>query len=172
MTDDKIRENRVRRALARQGYQLVKSRRRDPRALGYGGYMITDPNTNTIVAGEVDSHQALTLDDAEAWTTRAGTDKVTVLMTVDPYRRTTPAQRDRFKSAIENELQPHFRGIVQPSVQWDEQRDQALVTLASYGNDAADAGERAKGLVMAQAQNVAHIYVKDAEVVEIAPTGW
>jgi len=67
---EKIRENRLRRMADRQGYALVKSRRRDPHALGFGGYMIVEPYTNTIVYGEIDSHQALTLEQVEAWLTR------------------------------------------------------------------------------------------------------
>jgi hypothetical protein len=44
--DDKVLENRLRRMLQRRGYQLIKSRRRDPRAIDYGGYMIaTRPPT-------------------------------------------------------------------------------------------------------------------------------
>ena len=49
--DDKVLENRLRRMLQRRGYQLIKSRRRDPRAIDYGGYMIADASTNGVVAG-------------------------------------------------------------------------------------------------------------------------
>lgn len=44
----KVRENRVRRAAARQGLRLAKSRRRDPHALDYGGYMLTDQAGNAV----------------------------------------------------------------------------------------------------------------------------
>ena len=64
---EKVRENRLRRMAARQGLVLKKSRRRDPRALGYGGYMLVDAFTNSVVAGELDSPRALTLDDVEAY---------------------------------------------------------------------------------------------------------
>ena len=37
---EKVRENRLRRAVARQGYRLVKIRRRDPRAIDYGKFLI------------------------------------------------------------------------------------------------------------------------------------
>jgi hypothetical protein len=36
MTDDKVRENRLRRMATRQNLQLMKSRRRDPFAPDYG----------------------------------------------------------------------------------------------------------------------------------------
>jgi hypothetical protein len=47
----KLLENRMRRALARQGYRLVKSRARDQRALSYGGYLITGATSNIVEAG-------------------------------------------------------------------------------------------------------------------------
>ena len=52
MTDtEKIRENRLRRAAERQGYKLVKSKRRDPRAIGYGGWTIANVATGKVEAG-------------------------------------------------------------------------------------------------------------------------
>jgi hypothetical protein len=47
---EKVRENRARRALDRQGYQLVKSRRRDPRAIDYGEYRVTAARGGRVVA--------------------------------------------------------------------------------------------------------------------------
>jgi hypothetical protein len=49
-TADKIRENRLRRIAARQGLTLRKSPRRDPRALGYGTYMLADSTTRRVVS--------------------------------------------------------------------------------------------------------------------------
>jgi hypothetical protein len=62
MTPEKTREIRLRRALARQGYTLSKSRRRDPRALDYGLYIISTKD------GE-DVFDADDLDDIEKWAT-------------------------------------------------------------------------------------------------------
>jgi hypothetical protein len=45
----KALENRMRRVAERQGLTLTKSRRRDPRAIGYGTYTLTD---GVIVIGE------------------------------------------------------------------------------------------------------------------------
>lgn len=42
---DKARENRLRRAAARQGLRVSKVRRMDPRAVDYGRYHITDAQT-------------------------------------------------------------------------------------------------------------------------------
>src|SRR5260370_22784833 len=62
----KVREDRVRRILARQGYHLTKSNRRDPRAWDYGIYTATQ-----ILANETDSGVVAryfpSLDDAENW---------------------------------------------------------------------------------------------------------
>lgn len=40
--DDKVRENRARRAAQRRGWKLEKSRARDVNALGYGRYLLLD----------------------------------------------------------------------------------------------------------------------------------
>jgi hypothetical protein len=45
----KIRENRLRRAADRAGYQLMKSRSRDPHAVDYGLYALVDIKTGGAV---------------------------------------------------------------------------------------------------------------------------
>jgi hypothetical protein len=57
----KIRENAARRAVARRGYRLGKTRRRDPAAFDYGSWKITDPATGSVVLA------APGLPDVEAW---------------------------------------------------------------------------------------------------------
>jgi hypothetical protein len=52
----------------RQGYQLVKSRRRDPRAIDYGAYWIVNPHTNSIEAGDP-TYGGMSLDEIEDWLT-------------------------------------------------------------------------------------------------------
>lgn len=59
---EKARENRLRRMAERQGLILVKSRRRDPLAVDFGLYWITDRN-RMIQTPE----QGMDLDDVEAW---------------------------------------------------------------------------------------------------------
>lgn len=54
---------------ARQGLGLQKSRRRDPRALDYGGWMIVNPETNAVVAGGHPAPYSFTLDDIEEFLT-------------------------------------------------------------------------------------------------------
>jgi hypothetical protein len=59
-TQEKIRENRARRAVARRGYRLAKTRRRDPAAWDYGSWKITDAGGGLV-------HDAPSLADVEAW---------------------------------------------------------------------------------------------------------
>jgi hypothetical protein len=59
---DKVRENRARRAVARQGHRLVKIRRRDPRAIDYGRFLIVPPRGS--------GRGPLTLEQVEAWVER------------------------------------------------------------------------------------------------------
>jgi hypothetical protein len=73
-TPEKVRENRLRRMAERQGLRLVKSRRRDPRAIDYGLYTLVSDRTNTTVAGteRTTGRPEFTLDDVEAWLTGEG----------------------------------------------------------------------------------------------------
>jgi hypothetical protein len=48
-TEDKVRENRLRRMADRQGLRLVKSRTRDPRGVDYGLYALLDHQTGGAV---------------------------------------------------------------------------------------------------------------------------
>lgn len=65
-TDEKVRENRLRRMAERQGLRLVKSRRRDPRAIDYGTYMLVNAEINGVVAGTAGTGRPnFTLDDVE-----------------------------------------------------------------------------------------------------------
>jgi hypothetical protein len=68
----KTREVRLRLTAKRRGYALHRSRRRDPLALGYGSYWITDAG-GQLVAGEPDSRNSLDLDAVEAWLNDPGT---------------------------------------------------------------------------------------------------
>jgi len=64
---EKVLENRVRRMADRQGYRLLKSRRRDPRAYDFGGYMIVDVQTGGAVYGSNPMPYSLSLQDALEW---------------------------------------------------------------------------------------------------------
>ena len=60
----RTREMRLRRAAARQGLELKRSRRRDPRALDFGAWWLVNPATGAIVAG--DERTGMSLDAVEA----------------------------------------------------------------------------------------------------------
>ena len=63
MPPDKVLENRVRRAAARQGYRLVKSRRRDSRAVDFGTYMLVSAQSNNVEVWGQQSGYGLSLDE-------------------------------------------------------------------------------------------------------------
>jgi hypothetical protein len=68
MTDDavaKAREVRLRRAAARQGLRLEKSKLRDPRAREYGRYLLSDATTRAVVG-----QPWITLDEVEEYLNR------------------------------------------------------------------------------------------------------
>jgi hypothetical protein len=67
MSQEKTRENRLRRVAERQGLQLAKSRRRDPRATDFGGYMLSSIIKNFAVIGDQPFAFSATLDDVEAY---------------------------------------------------------------------------------------------------------
>jgi len=69
----KVRENRLRRMAERQGLQLVKSRRRDPKAHDFGTFMLVDLRTDKIVIGapELGENPSATIDEVEAWLTKS-----------------------------------------------------------------------------------------------------
>jgi hypothetical protein len=50
----KVRENRLRHAAARQGLRLTRPRIRDPRSLGYGTYLLTDEASGETVMKPAD----------------------------------------------------------------------------------------------------------------------
>lgn len=62
MATPKVFENRLRRMAARQLMRIEKSRRRDPNAVGFGGYQLIDHNNTPILGWEFDA----TLQDIEA----------------------------------------------------------------------------------------------------------
>ena len=65
--EEKVRENRLRRMANRQGLVVHKSRIRDPRAIGYGGYMISDRLTNVVVAGAQPYAFTMSMDEVEGF---------------------------------------------------------------------------------------------------------
>jgi hypothetical protein len=67
MSDEKVRENRLRRMAERQGLRLVKSRRRDPLALDYQLYALVSKDEFKIAGGWQEGDRfGSTLDEVEA----------------------------------------------------------------------------------------------------------
>jgi hypothetical protein len=75
---DKVKENRLRRKLDRMGFQLRKSKRKDPDAVDFGKYVIFEPGTTWSVYGNKKTFD-LSLDNVEVWirqhTSRPASDK-------------------------------------------------------------------------------------------------
>jgi len=61
--NDIARIARLRRTANRRGFHLTKSRRRDPGALDYQGWFITDLETGARLTPK----HGLTLDEVEKW---------------------------------------------------------------------------------------------------------
>jgi hypothetical protein len=65
--NSKTRENRLRRMAERQGLKLLKSRRRDPMAIGFRTFGLVDADTNSWVAANHRNGYGLDLDEIEDW---------------------------------------------------------------------------------------------------------
>lgn len=64
-TETKVRENRLRRMAERQGFRLVKSKRRDVLAIDYGKYRIETADGVEATGFDSVMGWGLTLDEAE-----------------------------------------------------------------------------------------------------------
>ncbi|KQO69054.1 hypothetical protein ASF22_18550 [Methylobacterium sp. Leaf87] len=64
---EKVRENRIRRMAERRGMRLEKSKRRDPKAIDFGGYMLIDTAKNFAVVGSDPYPYSASLEDVEGW---------------------------------------------------------------------------------------------------------
>jgi len=65
MVTDESRENRLRRTAARRGLVLMKCRRRDPLAIGYGTYQLVDGGNHVVACRDNDNGYGLNLDEIE-----------------------------------------------------------------------------------------------------------
>jgi hypothetical protein len=61
---EKVLEEQLRQRLARMGYNLVRSRTRDPHSITFDRYMITDANNGRVMAGR---GFVLRLEDVAVW---------------------------------------------------------------------------------------------------------
>ena len=65
MVTERSREVRVRRIAQRQDLRLVKSRLRDPRAVGYGRYMLVSEAGAPVYGADQKGRPVATLEDCE-----------------------------------------------------------------------------------------------------------
>lgn len=63
--NDKVKENRLRRIAERRGMKIEKSRRRDPKAIDFGGYMLIDVSTNAVITGGSPYPYSASIEDIE-----------------------------------------------------------------------------------------------------------
>lgn len=140
MTDEKVRENLLRRAAARQGLRLEKSRRRDPRAVDFGAYFLIDgPSRKTSSWRSrvlVSPEQGWSLDEVEAFLTdedrprpqtKADIAELVKLLNANASQvneRLRRLSRDRDLLGLLNELEDIFKGLR------DEDRPEAMFDLA------------------------------------------
>jgi hypothetical protein len=61
------RENQLRRVALRRGLRMTKSGRKDPRAIDYDGFMVTDLTTGQIALGNDGHAYSATIEDVECY---------------------------------------------------------------------------------------------------------
>ena len=92
--DQKVRENRLRRMAARQGYKLVRTRRLDHRALDYGTYKLV--RIEGCGPAEDPAARLLTIDEVADFLTRSPRDAAEVIDELKPpeYQVAAPYLRE------------------------------------------------------------------------------
>jgi hypothetical protein len=69
---DAARERRVRRIAMRQGLQIMKPLKPEPRVRAKGGYMLREEKSRKVVLGESGYQFSATLDDIEEYFEKIG----------------------------------------------------------------------------------------------------
>jgi hypothetical protein len=96
---------------------------------------------------------------------RLRTFKVTARMTAGPYPALTNDRRSFFQAAIAATHQP---GSPEPAVRWD-MLDEATVTMECEAHEPSAAAETIRSVIMKNAELVAHIGVREIEIISISP---
>src|SRR5215472_15125121 len=92
--------------------------------------------------------------------------EVTARMTAGPYPSMTNARRSNFQAAI---AATHRAGCLQaPTVLWD-MLDEATVTMECEAHDQPAAAEAIRSIIRRSAEFIAHIGVREIEIVSISP---
>ncbi len=89
-------------------------------------------------------------------------------VTAGPYPALTNDRRSFFQAAI---AATHRTGYLQPpAVQWDMQ-DEATVAMECEAHEPSAAAETIRSIIRKNAELVAHIGVREIEIISISPTG-
>jgi hypothetical protein len=91
--------------------------------------------------------------------------KVTARMTAGPYPALTNDRRSFFQAAIAATHQP---GSPEPAVRWD-MLDEATVTMECEAHEPSAAAETVRSIIRKNAELVAHIGVREIEIISISP---
>lgn len=98
---------------------------------------------------------------------RLRTFRVTARMTAGPYPALTNDRRSFFQAAI---AAAHRAGDLEPpTVRWD-MLDEATVTMACEAHDPPAAAEAIRSIIRKNAELVAHIGVREIEIISISPS--
>ncbi len=91
----------------------------------------------------------------------------TARMTAGPYPSLTNDRRSHFQAAI---AATHRTGDLRPpAVRWD-MLDEATVTIECEAHEPSAAAETVRSIIMRAAEFVAHIGVRDIEIVSLEPS--
>ena len=94
--------------------------------------------------------------------------EVTARMTAGPYPGLTNVRRSSFQVAI---AATHRTGYLKPpTVRWD-MLDEATVTIECEAHDLSAAAETVRSIIRRNAEFVAHIGVREIEILSISPAG-
>jgi hypothetical protein len=94
--------------------------------------------------------------------------QVTARMTAGPYPSLTNDRRSSFQAAI---AATHRTGYLKPpAVRWD-MLDQATVTIECEAHEPSAAAETVRSIIMRNAEFVAHIGVRNIEILNVSPAG-
>jgi hypothetical protein len=144
MTEDKVKENRIRRTAERRGLRLEKSRRRDPLARDFGGFMLIEPQTKAALLGSDGFSFSATLDDVDAFLSgrRAekkptGLERHSALMPV--VMSGDPAARAEYRAFLEEELRKEKERIARGG------KRRMVITATYRSKSAAGKKKKAKG---------------------------
>ena len=91
--------------------------------------------------------------------------RVTARMTAGPYPALTNDRRSFFQAAIAATRQA---GYAEPAVRWD-MLDEATVTMECEAHEPSAAAETIRSIIRKNAELVAHIGVREIEILSISP---